>query len=142
MNRLDSENEASYHVCVIRSDPRQICVAQRVIMKELERCHFRQEDTFAIKLALEEALANAVKHGNCCDPQKRVTVRFSITDEKAVIIVRDEGGGFVPERVPDPTSPDRLSLPNGRGIMLMRAYMDEVCYRDDGREVYFVKRSH
>jgi len=140
MNQFDSYNEATFHVCVIRSDPRQICVAQRAIMKELERRQYRQEAVFAIKLALEEALANAVKHGNCCDPSKRVTVRYAVNDERAVIIVRDEGGGFVPEDVPDPTTPERLSVPNGRGIMLMRAYMDEVCYRDHGREVCFVKR--
>jgi serine/threonine-protein kinase RsbW len=69
-----------------------------------------------------------------------VTVRYSVTEEKAVISVRDEGGGFLPEDVPDCTSPERLPLPNGRGIMLMRAYMDEVCFRDQGREVCFVKR--
>jgi len=140
MNEANPHNE-TFHVCIIRSDPKQICVAQHVVMKELARCHYRQEQIFAIKLALEEALANAVKHGNCYDSSKKVTVRYAVTDEKAIIVVRDEGGGFVPESVPDPTAPERLPLPNGRGIMLIRAYMDEVYYRDDGREVCFIKRS-
>ena len=52
----------------------------------------------------------------------------------------DEGGGFDPAKVPDCTSPERLPVPNGRGIMLIRAYMDEVTYRDSGRELVFVKR--
>jgi serine/threonine-protein kinase RsbW len=137
---VDPDNEASFRECVIRSDPKQICIPQRTILKELQHHGFRKEAVFGVQLALEEALCNAVKHGNRCDPAKRVTVRFAVSDEKAVIIIRDEGGGFEPDTVPDPTAPERLRLPNGRGIMLMRAYMDEVCYRDDGREVCFVKR--
>ena len=108
-------------------------------MAELERCAFPEEATFALRLALEEALCNAVRHGNQNDASKPITVRYAITPEKAVVIVRDEGRGFRPEEVPDPTDPDRLPLPSGRGIMLMHAYMDEVRYRDHGREVYFVK---
>jgi len=124
---------------VIRSDIRQVAIPKQLILKELHRHHFREKDAFALKLALEEALVNAVKHGNRSDPAKRVTVRFSISDERAEIIIRDEGGGFQPDKVPDPTLPERLPLPNGRGIMLIRAYMDEVSYRDHGREICFVK---
>ena len=57
-----------------------------------------------------------------------------------MIVIRDEGNGFAPEEVPDPTAPERIPLPSGRGIMLMRTYMDEVSYRDNGREVRVVKR--
>jgi serine/threonine-protein kinase RsbW len=84
-------------------------------------------------------LTNAVKHGNAYDPEKKVTVRYAVTPETLVVIVRDEGPGFIPAAVPDPTSPERLSVPSGRGIMLLRAYMDEVEYRDKGREVRFAK---
>jgi len=139
MTVVDPDNEATFDVCVIPSDLRETCVPKRAIVAELERLSFDEEATFAIKLALEEALTNAVKHGNRNDATKTVTVRYAITADKAVVIVRDEGVGFLPENVPDCTSPDRLRVPNGRGIMLMRAYMDEVCYRDRGREVYFVK---
>ena len=140
MTVVDPDNEATFHVCVINSDQHETEIPKQAILRELERCQFGESAQFAIKLALEEALTNAVKHGNQCDPDKPVTVRYAVTQEKAVIIVRDEGCGFEPEDIPDPTTPDRLPHPDGRGIMLMRAYMDEVAYRDQGREVYFMKR--
>lgn len=140
MTTADPNNEASFHVCVIRSDLEQTEVPKQLILDELQRHRFDESSIFAIKLAMEEALTNAVKHGNCFDPGKPVTVRYAVSDEMVAVIVRDEGGGFVPTEVPDPTAPDRLPLPNGRGIMLLRAYMDSVEYRDHGREVYFAKR--
>ncbi len=140
MTEVDPDNEATFHTCVINSDQLETDVPKDAIIRELERCRFEQEDLFAVKLALEEALTNAVRHGNCGDPSKKITVRYAVNEVKAVIIIRDEGAGFSPEEVPDPTAPERIPLPSGRGIMLMRTYMDEVCYRDEGREVYFVKR--
>lgn len=136
---VDPNNEATFEVCKIASDLREACTPKDTILDRLTQWGFSAEATFAVKLALEEALTNAVKHGNRSDPAKRITVRFAVNSEKAVIIIRDEGGGFLPEKVPDCTSPDRLPVPNGRGIMLIRAYMNEVCYRDRGREVYMMK---
>lgn len=140
MTAVNPDNETTFTVCVVKSDVRETCVPKQAIMKELERCRYSDDAVFAVQLALEEALANAVKHGNRNDAAKSITVRYAVNEEKAVFVVRDEGGGFLPEDVPDCTAPDRLPLPNGRGIMLIRAYMDEVCFRDHGREVYFVKR--
>jgi serine/threonine-protein kinase RsbW len=137
---MNPDDETTFRTCVIRSEIRCACIPKNLILQELQRHGFRDPDLFGLKLALEEALTNAVKHGNHSDPKKRVTVRYAVSSEKAVIIVRDEGGGFNPEAVPDCTSPDRLPLPNGRGIMLIRAYMDDVSYRDKGREIVFVKR--
>lgn len=111
-----------------------------VILQEAEALGYSEETLFAVKLALEEAMTNAVKHGNGCDPRKHVKVRYLVTEEKIEVIVEDEGRGFKPDGVPDPTTPDRLPLPNGRGIMLMRAYMDNVHYRRNGTEVYMMKR--
>ena len=140
MTQPDPDNEGSFHVCVIASDQRETAADKEAIIHELERHHYSEDITFGIKLALEEALTNAVKHGNRADPDKKVTVRYAVSDEKAVIIVRDEGAGFEPENIPDCTESERLPMPNGRGIMLIRSYMDEVCYRDNGREIYFMKR--
>ncbi len=139
MTEVDPDNETAFQVCVIQSDRANTCIPQRAILKELNRCGFSEQVTFGVKLALEEAIANAVKHGNRCDSSKTVTIRYAVNRDRAVVIVRDEGPGFLPEDVPDPTEPDRLALPSGRGIMLIRAYMDEVRYRDHGREIYFVK---
>ncbi len=140
MANVDPDNETTFRCCVIHSDQHETEAPKQAIIEELKRCHFCDSAIFAVKLALEEALTNAVRHGNRGDPTKTVTVRYAVTPEKAVVLVRDEGGGFTPEDIPDPTTPERLPLPSGRGIMLMRAYMDEVHYRDNGREVYFVKR--
>ena len=118
---------------------RETEIPKQAILAELRRCCFCDDAVFAIQLALEEALCNAVKHGNQCDESKSVTVRYAINEEQAVIIVRDEGPGFAHESVPDPTAPDRISLPNGRGIMLMRDYVDEVTFNERGNEVQLVK---
>ena len=139
MVQPDPNIENSFREIIIPSTLRDAKRPEHVILKEVERCGFGQEAVFAIKLALEEAMTNAVKHGNGSDPSKQITVRFAVDDTRAVIIVRDEGGGFRASGVPDPTQPNRLTLPTGRGIMLMRAYMDEVSYRHDGTEVRLVK---
>ncbi len=140
MTEHEQNNDADVQTVEIPSDLTAAKKPEADILRLLRRCGYCNETTFAIKLTLEEAMTNAVKHGNRNDPGKRVIIRYCITPEKAYICVRDEGEGFDPEKVPDPTTPERLPLPNGRGIMLMRAYMDELHYRDQGREVVFVKR--
>src|SRR3990172_8859716 len=140
MTAVNPDNEATFTVCVVKSDLRETCVAKQAVITELERYRYSDDAVFAVKLALEEALTNAVKHGNRNNAAKSITVRYAVNENKAVVVVRDEGGGFLPDDAPDCPSPDRLPLPNGRGIMLIRTYMDEVCFRDHGREVYFVKR--
>lgn len=140
MPNVDPDNEATFETCVIPSDQRETVIPKQAILRELERHQYSEEDAFAVKLALEEALSNAIKHGNGNDPSKSVTVRFAVSRDKAVVIIRDEGPGFEPAQVPDCTAPERLPLPNGRGIMLIQSYMDEVCFRDNGRELYLLKR--
>jgi serine/threonine-protein kinase RsbW len=141
MTAADPDNEATFREFRIPSTLRCCKEPETAILEELRRHQFAEDAIFAIKLALEEAMTNAVKHGNSNDQSKNVTVRYGINAEKAVVVVRDEGCGFCPEEIPDPTAPDRLPLPNGRGIMLMRAYMDDVHYRAGGCEVYFMKRN-
>lgn len=134
-----SDSENGFQVCVIKTDLAEANIPKHAILSELKRHGYSEDTVFAVKLALDEALANAVKHGNQHDPGKPITVRYSITEERVAVVVRDEGAGFTPEGVPDCTCSERLLVPSGRGIMLMRAYMDEICYRDEGREVYFAK---
>lgn len=124
---------------VIPNDLHAAAESERTIVERVENSGFSADATFAIRLAVEEALTNAIKHGNRNDPSRKVYIRYAVDARVAVICVRDEGPGFEPEQVPDPTSPDRIALPNGRGIMLMRAYMDEITYRESGKEVCMVK---
>jgi serine/threonine-protein kinase RsbW len=94
-----------------------------------------------LEIAVHEALANAVIHGNHESPDKNVhlSCRCSM-DGELLISVRDEGEGFDSRAVPDPTEPQRLLLPHGRGLQLMRALMDEVSFEENGTVVRMRKR--
>ena len=109
------------------------------LLKEVARHGYSEASVFAIKLSLEEGLNNAVKHGNCFDRSKTIEVEYEIGPKKAMITIRDEGCGFRPGRVPDPTTDENLEKPSGRGIMLMKAYMDEVHFNQQGNEVRMIK---
>lgn len=124
---------------VVRNNLAAAKLPEEAIMREVVAAGYGEEDAFAIKLALEEAMTNAVRHGNRNDPNKKVVVRYRVTPQKTVIVVRDEGVGFVPDCVPDCTLPENIERPCGRGIMLMRAYMTEVAFNDNGNEVVMVK---
>ena len=112
---------------------------ERLILSDAEAHGYCENATFAIKLALEEAMTNAFRHGNNCDPDKHIRVRFDVNPERIQIEISDEGGGFDPDCVPDPTQPEFIDRPHGRGIMLMRAYLDEVEYSECGKTVRLVK---
>lgn len=93
-----------------------------------------------VEVALFEALANAVIHGN--HEQKSKSVRISCRVEpshRVSIVVCDQGSGFDPCAVPDPTSPENLGAEHGRGILMMKAFMDEVHFEKGGTEVHMVK---
>lgn len=138
---LDPAIEASLTVIEIPSTLGDAKKPEEIIMREVDGCGYSEDAAFAIKLALEEAMINAVKHGNRNDRSKRIVVRYCVRPDQAVILVRDQGEGFAPETVPDPTQAERLPLPNGRGIMLMRAYMTRIYYRAGGTEVCLVKHN-
>jgi serine/threonine-protein kinase RsbW len=93
-----------------------------------------------MRLALDEALANAVRHGHRGDATKRVEVRYRITAAEALAEVEDQGEGFDPQRVSDPRLPENLEQPGGRGLLLMRAYLSWVRYNDRGNAVTLCQR--
>jgi len=95
-----------------------------------------------VELALREALNNAILHGNRLDARKLVHVRCRCEPNKGVcIVVRDRGGGFDPNKVPDPLAFRDLSAEHGRGIHLMRFAMDDVSFERGGTEVHMRKQS-
>ncbi|QDT16911.1 ATP-binding protein [Alienimonas californiensis] len=123
----------------IPSDTEAGMAAQNRILKSLERLGYTERDLFGMRLALEEALVNAIKHGNKRSEDKVVRVMCQLDEESARVVIRDQGEGFDPGDVPDPTAEENLDRPCGRGIMLMRSFMTEVTYADSGREVTLVK---
>lgn len=114
---------------------------EKLLLDEAEKFGYGEAAIFAIKLALEEALNNAIKHGNGFDSGKTVEVAFDIDARQAVVTITDQGRGFNPKSVPDPTADENLEKPCGRGIMLMKAYMDRVEYNKQGNQVRLVKRN-
>jgi serine/threonine-protein kinase RsbW len=123
----------------IPSDPKAKLMVEKALLEALKEHSYGEQDVFAVRLATEEAVVNAIRHGNDLDPQKKVVVSFSVTDGKVTVVVSDQGEGFDPAIVPDPTDPRFLEVPSGRGLMLMRAYMDEVLFNEKGNEVTMIK---
>ena len=111
------------------------------ILGDVKRNDFNQDDVFGIHLAIEEAMINALKHGNKQDPLKQIIVEYSITPDTFDISIVDEGSGFKPNSVPDPRCGDNLYKATGRGMLLMRAYMDSVEYNEAGNRVHMVKHA-
>ncbi|HMQ16728.1 MAG TPA: ATP-binding protein [Phycisphaerae bacterium] len=134
-------SDADMAEIAIPNDLRSAKAPEDRILDQLQRCQYDADTIFAVKLALEEALTNAVKHGNQNDGSKCVLVRFHVDPARAVIMVRDQGRGFCPQDVPDCTRDENLERPNGRGIMLMHAYMTSVCFNSAGNEVWMLKRN-
>jgi len=125
------------------SIPSTVEDARRVQEQAVSCAHgngFTESEVFAIRLALDEALTNAVRHGNCNNPQKQVIVEFSCNKSEFRIAITDEGCGFRPERLPDPTSDENIERAHGRGVMLMKAYMTEVSFNSKGNCVTMLKR--
>ncbi|MBN2138706.1 MAG: ATP-binding protein [Sedimentisphaerales bacterium] len=114
------------------------CVCQ-LIISALEESGFGKEDVFAIHLALQEALINAMRHGNDMDPDKEVKIDYCVDAEKFEIWVSDEGKGFDPCAVPDPRRSENLYKPNGRGLLLMCSYMDVVEHNKRGNQVHMTR---
>ncbi len=109
------------------------------IAVRLEEHHWTHREIYGVQLALEEALVNAIKHGNRSDHDKRVRVLCHMSDRRLRIEIADEGAGFDPADVPDPTAPENLEKPSGRGILLMRSYMTRVEYNRAGNMVVMEK---
>jgi len=114
--------------------------AVRSVMRIARDSGVAQDERADLEIALREALANAMIHGNSLERDKRVFLRcYAGPGPSMLIIVRDEGPGFDPGSIPDPRDADRLHLRNGRGLLLMRELMDHVEYRKGGREVVLWK---
>jgi serine/threonine-protein kinase RsbW len=100
-------------------------------------------ELFAIDMAVRESVANAVKHGNKFDDEKQVDVTFACSENGFEVTVRDYGEGFMIEDIPDPTNPENLLKANGRGILFMNNFMDEIEWEnptDGGMIVKMVKK--
>ncbi len=134
-------NIAEAHKNSIRiiSQPESINIVEKLI-DDLRATYNICEDSYGNMLvAITEAVNNAIFHGNKNDPSKMVNIVYEVGADKILFTVQDEGLGFDFYDLPDPTSPENLEKPNGRGIFLMKALADQIIFAENGRivELYF-----
>lgn len=124
---------------MIASELEQVAHVQEQIAQHLQTHHFDDREIFGIRLALGEALVNAIKHGNRQDRQKKVHIQLHMLEDRVEILIADEGPGFNPQNVADPLAAENLERPSGRGLLLMRHYMSEVTYHPPGNRLTMSK---
>lgn len=112
--------------------------AEQRLIAALDEYQYPDAAKFALRLALEEALVNAFRHGHRDLPDETVRLEFRVGPDQTELCVEDKGPGFKPEAVPDPTLDENLTIPTGRGLLLMRAYMTKVEYVGRGNRVEMV----
>lgn len=133
------EEPAEAHL-TLSNEPDAIRQAEERFLQAVNAFHYPTAAVFALRLALEEAVANAFRHGHRNMPGVPIRVDWCVDRYRVQIEVEDSGPGFKPECVPDPTTPDRLEVPSGRGLMLMKAYMTSVEYNPTGNRVKMLYR--
>ena len=134
--------EATKRTVVVESTAAAMAEPRQWLLSQLEEYGYAQDDVFAVHLALEEAFYNAVKHGNRMDSTKQVKLDFVVGPDQVEVSMTDNGGGFDPNNVPDCRLGENLYKTEGRGILLMRSYMDVVEFNKQGNGVHMVRYRH
>ena len=109
------------------------------LMSALESAGWEGRDVFHIQMAIEEAVVNAIEHGNKRDATKQVHIVFVVDAESAEMTITDQGDGFDHQNVADPTEEERLDQPRGRGVLLIRELMTQAQYNQKGNSVWMRK---
>ena len=122
--------------------PSKIKYIKRVsseILRHLENLNVDKSIQFDVRLAVEEAVRNAIEHGHCYDERYPISVSYAIAKDKVEIEVEDKGEGFDVKSVPDPRNSDNILKAGGRGVLLMQKLMDKVMYNEKGNKVTMIK---
>jgi len=128
-------------VLEIPTDVRSIEHAVEYVVQRCRTCEAHQKRLrLNFRAGLTEALTNAMLYGNARDPSKRVLVEVVFENGRLEARITDQGGGFDPSSIPDPTEPENILKPSGRGLFIMRQLLDEVSYNDRGNQVTLVLR--
>lgn len=119
----------------LNSHPKNIAEVEPYISRVVKKYEINQDLYGNMLITLTEAVSNAIIHGNSAESNKKVFVSTSCSNKKISFTVQDEGSGFDPDDLPDPTAPENILTPGGRGVFLMRQLSDSVTFGDDGRLV-------
>lgn len=127
--------EKTYHL-EIESDSRNLITVEEFINYFAVELNLKEDKINGLLLSITEATTNAIKHGNKSDKNKLVFIDVSCDNEFLTIRIKDQGEGFDPDKIPDPTHPENLLKDSGRGVYLMKIYMDEIKFNktDEGME--------
>jgi anti-sigma regulatory factor (Ser/Thr protein kinase) len=125
----------------IPADPGAILTLTDGVTQVLQEKHWAEKDVMAVELALQEAVANAIRHGCLGDPSKQLQCSVTLDESgEVVIVVRDQGAGFDHTTIANPLDPQNMLKPSGRGIFLINGLMDDVQFSDGGRELQMKKK--
>lgn len=119
----------------ISSKSENIILVERMIEDVCDLFNISEDYYGNILVALTEAVNNAIYHGNAANPKKNIDIYFKSFPDHVSFIVKDEGKGFNYNNLPDPTNPENIEKPNGRGVFLMRNLADKVSFEDNGSKV-------
>jgi serine/threonine-protein kinase RsbW len=125
----------------LASSIESVDLVERTAEEFAERSGFDEDTVPNIAMAVREAAVNAVIHGNSYDPTKQITATFESNSESLIVRITDQGPGLDPDSVPDPLAPENILRGSGRGIFLIKAFMDEVHFRQlhPGTELTLIK---
>lgn len=126
----------------IVSQPQSINIIEKVIDDMKNEFDIHEDSYGNILVAVTEAVNNAIMHGNQSDPSKSVKVSYEIDGDRIMFTISDEGKGFDYYNLPDPTAPENLEKPTGRGVFLMKHLADQVIFSENGRVVELYFKTH
>ena len=131
----EKHDNNEYHSRVVQGTREEFDEIQHTILSLMESLSYIEHDVFSVRISLEEALANALLHGHRGEAEHPIEVAWKVTDAQVDITITDQGRGYDPVTIPDPTADENLTLPSGRGLAMMRAFMDNVQVNDQGNKV-------
>jgi serine/threonine-protein kinase RsbW len=120
---------------ILESHPKNIAAVEPFVTQAVRQFDINEDLFGNMLITLTEAVSNAIIHGNCARASKQVYISTRYSGQSICFVIRDEGNGFDPNVLPDPTTPENIATPGGRGVFLMRHLCDTVTFSDGGRTV-------
>ena len=105
------------------------------VVQRMASYDYEEDAIFSVRVAIEEAFANSLLHGHRGDTAKMIEVEWCVTESYVEFMISDQGRGFDPTSIPDPTADENLTIPSGRGLAMMKAFMDEIERNERGNQV-------